>query len=214
MKGIFITIEGPDGAGKTSIIEDLKNYMMRSQRSYLFTREPGGITISESIRDIILNTKNISMDPRTEALLYAASRRQHLVEKVIPALNNGRIVICDRFIDSSLAYQGYARGLGVDEVMSINKFAIEDNMPDLTIYLDVEPEVGLARIAKNKNREINRLDLEKLEFHKKVRAGYKTLLTRYGDRIREVDASKDREEVFNEVLQILKEFLNSRGLSL
>lgn len=212
MKGIFISIEGPEGAGKTTVIEDLKNYMLRSSADCLFTREPGGIAISEQIRDIILNTKNTSMDGRTEALLYAASRRQHLVEKVLPALNNGRIVVCDRFIDSSLAYQGYARGLGIEEVMSINQFAIEGNMPDLTIYLDIEPEIGLARIAMNKSREINRLDLEKLEFHKKVREGYKILQNRYNERIKEVDASKPREEVFQDVLKIFKETLNAKGI--
>lgn len=207
MKGLFITFEGPDGAGKTTIIEILKNYMLRTTVEYLFTREPGGISISEQIRDVILNTKNTTMDKRTEALLYAASRRQHLAEKVIPALSSGRLVFCDRFIDSSLAYQGYARGLGIEEIMNINKFAIEDYMPDLTIYLDIEPEIGLSRIAESKDREVNRLDLEKLDFHKRVREGYKLLAAKENHRIREVDASKSPEEVFQEVLAILREVL-------
>jgi dTMP kinase len=212
MKGLFITFEGPDGAGKTTIIDILKDYMLRTSVEYLFTREPGGISISEQIRDVILNTKNTSMDNRTEALLYAASRRQHLAEKVMPALSSGRLVFCDRFIDSSLAYQGYARGLGIEEIMKINKFAIEDYMPDLTIYLDIEPEIGLARIAESKDREVNRLDLEKLDFHRRVREGYKMLAAKESHRIREVDASKSPEEVFQEVLVILKEVLGKNDI--
>ncbi len=214
MKGLFITFEGPDGAGKTSVLEELKKYMQVSNIDYLFTREPGGIAISEQIREIILNTRNTLMDGKTEALLYAASRRQHLVEKVIPALNSGRVVFCDRFIDSSLAYQGHARGLNMDAVKAINAFAIEEYMPDITIYLDIEPELGLARIANNKEREINRLDLEKLEFHKKVREGYSILMEEYPERIIKVDASKSIKEVLNEVIGILKSEFFKRGLTL
>ncbi len=129
------------------------------------------------------------MDARTEALLYAAARRQHLVEKVKPALEEGKIVLCDRFVDSSLAYQGHARGLGIDEVLSINQFAIEKMMPDLTIYFDIEPELGLQRINKNKGREVNRLDLEHLEFHNRVREGYHLVMERFPERMVKIDAS-------------------------
>lgn len=131
-KGVFITVEGPEGAGKTTIIEMLADELEREGHRVLKTREPGGIEIAEQIRKVILDKSNTAMDPRTEALLYAAARRQHLVEKVKPALESGMIVICDRFIDSSLAYQGYARGLGIEEVFSINRFAIEGMMPELT----------------------------------------------------------------------------------
>ncbi|MBI0581145.1 dTMP kinase [Neobacillus cucumis] len=201
--GMFITFEGPDGAGKTTII----SMVARQYEDAILTREPGGIDIAEQIRGVILNQENTAMDPRTEALLYAAARRQHLIEKVKPALGEGKVVFCDRFVDSSLAYQGYARGLGIDEVLNINQFAIENMMPDLTIYFDIEPEVGLKRINKNKGREINRLDLENLEFHQKVREGYHHILERFADRIVKIDASGTLEEVFQRTIQIIKDKL-------
>lgn len=198
--GTFITFEGPDGAGKTTIVG-----MVAEQLSHaLLTREPGGIDIAEQIRRVILDKENTAMDPRTEALLYAAARRQHLIERVKPALEAGRDVLCDRFVDSSLAYQGYARGLGIDEVWGINQFAVEDLMPELTIYFDIEPELGLKRINKNKGREINRLDLENLEFHHKVREGYYLLLERFPNRIVKIDASGTIDEVFNKTIQIVE----------
>ncbi|WP_040206596.1 dTMP kinase [Neobacillus jeddahensis] len=201
--GIFITFEGPDGAGKSTIIDLVANQL----HDALLTREPGGIEIAEQIRKVILDKENTLMDPRTEALLYAAARRQHLIEKVKPALAAGRIVLCDRFVDSSLAYQGHARGLGMDEVFTINQFAIENLMPELTIYFDIEPEVGLKRINKNKDREINRLDLEDLAFHQKVREGYEILMNRFPDRMKRVDASGSIEEVLKRTLQIVEEKL-------
>lgn len=202
-KGLFITFEGPDGAGKTTIF----NMVSEQLPTALATREPGGIDIAEQIRKVILTKENTAMDPRTEALLYAAARRQHLAEKVRPALEQGQVVLCDRFVDSSLAYQGYARGLGVDEVWQINQFAIENLMPDLTIYFDIEPELGLKRISENSGREINRLDLENLDFHDKVREGYKILLSRFPDRMVKIDASRKVEEVFAETMKLITEKL-------
>ncbi|MDN3020012.1 dTMP kinase [Paenibacillus sp. BSR1-1] len=198
--GTFITFEGPDGAGKTTIISMVAEKLNHA----LLTREPGGIDIAEQIRRVILDKENTAMDPRTEALLYAAARRQHLIERVKPALKAGTDVLCDRFVDSSLAYQGYARGLGIDEVWSINQFAVENLMPKLTIYFDIEPELGLTRINKNKGREINRLDLENLEFHHKVREGYHLLLDRFPERIVKIDASGTVDEVFKKTLQIVE----------
>lgn len=206
-KGIFITFEGPEGAGKTTIINMLAEQLENS----ILTREPGGIDIAEQIRKVILAKENTAMDARTEALLYAAARRQHLVEKVKPALKEGKLVLCDRFVDSSLAYQGYARGLGVDEVFSINQFAIEDMMPELTLYFDIEPELGLKRIRTNSDREINRLDLEALEFHHKVREGYLLLIERFPDRMIKIDASKNIEEVFQDAARIIKGKLTKRA---
>ena len=143
----FITIEGPEGSGKTTVIKAIADQLI-ARFDVVCTIEPGGIKISEDIRKILLDEANV-MDYRTEALLFAASRRQHLVEKVLPALQKGEIVICDRFIDSSLAYQGYARRIGMDEIRSINEFAIEGKYPDLTLYLKVSAEIGLNRIKDN-----------------------------------------------------------------
>ncbi|MCM3708309.1 MULTISPECIES: dTMP kinase [Cytobacillus] len=203
-KGKFITVEGPEGAGKTTIIDMLATNLANEGYQVLQTREPGGIEIAEQIRSVILDKKNTKMDPRTEALLYAAARRQHLAEKVKPALDEGSIILCDRFIDSSLAYQGYARGLGIEEVYSINSFAIEGMMPELTLYFDIEPEAGLERINQHKGREVNRLDLEKLDFHHKVREGYLKLMELYPERIFKIDASKPLEEVYQQAETKLK----------
>ena len=207
-RGIFITMEGPEGAGKTTIIHMLGKALQQEGYQVLLTREPGGIPISEQIREVILNKDNTAMDSRTEALLYAAARRQHLVEKVMPALEKGSIVLCDRFIDSSLAYQGYARGLDIEEVYNINKFAIGDMMPDATFFFDIKPEEGLRRIQSNGDREINRLDLEALEFHKKVYEGYQVTINRWKDRFIIIDADRTIEEVFqetkNQLLMALK----------
>jgi dTMP kinase len=204
LKGKFITFEGPDGAGKTTVLEMLMKDIKQSGIDAVFTREPGGINIAEKIRDVILNKEHTEMDARTEALLYAAARRQHLVEKVIPLINNGKSVFCDRFIDSSLAYQGYARGLGIDEVLSINEFAINGFMPDLTFYFKVDPEIGLKRIASNTGREKNRLDLEDLSFHIKVQEGYENVINRFQERIIVINANQSIEEVLNEVKNALK----------
>ena len=193
--GIFITIEGGEGAGKTTLIQALAEKVQAAGYEVVVTREPGGIPIAEDIRAVILNKENTAMDARTEALLYAAARRQHLTEKVIPALRRDVFVICDRFVDSSLAYQGHARGLGIDAIWEINRFAIEGCMPDLTLYLDIDPEVGLARIANDGEREVNRLDLESLAFHSLVREGYKRVEARFKERIVTVDASLPPEEI-------------------
>ena len=144
------------------------------------------------------------MDAKTEALLYAAARRQHLAEKVIPALQAGSIVLCDRFVDSSLAYQGHARGLGIDEVLSINRFAIGDTMPDLTVFFDIDPEEGLARIANNSEREQNRFDNESINFHKKVYEGYQELIRRYPERIITTDATLSKKDVTENVWKIIR----------
>ncbi|OMF25240.1 dTMP kinase [Paenibacillus sp. FSL H8-0548] len=204
-KGVFITIEGGEGAGKSTLIELLSNKMLQRGKSVITTREPGGIPIAEKIRAVILDRQHVTMDGRTEALLYAAARRQHLVEKVLPALEEGKIVICDRFVDSSLAYQGHARGLGMEEVWAINQFAIQDLMPDLTLYMDVSPEVGLSRIAQAAEREINRLDLEKHSFHEKVREGYLMLLQQYPERITLINAEQSPKLVFHDVLTAIDE---------
>ncbi len=186
---MFITLEGPEGSGKTSVMKEVIARLRQEGFVIEETREPGGTPIAEQIREVILNKENTKLDPRAEALLLAASRRQNLVEKIWPALKAGKIVICDRFIDSSLAYQGGARGLGVEPVLSINLFATESSYPQLTLLFDIPPELGLKRIAANANREINRLDLEQLSFHQKVRDTYLSLAKRFKDRYVVIDAS-------------------------
>ena len=207
MSGVFITFEGGEGSGKTTIAQMVKERLEKEGYHVVLTREPGGVEISEEIRDVILDDKNTNMDKKTEALLYAASRRQHLVEKVIPALNDNAIVICDRFIDSSLVYQGIARGIDIDEVYNMNIFATENILPQRTIFFDIKPEDGLARVYSNKNREVNRLDLEKIGFHKKVYDGYLQICDKYNERIVKIDASQNIEGVFNQAIEKIKEIL-------
>ena len=207
MEGIFITIEGPDGAGKTSVLRELLPMLEAAMNiDIVATREPGGSRIAEEIRELILNPANTEMDIRTEALLYAASRRQHLVEKIKPTLERGALLICDRFVDSSLVYQGAGRGIGMDEVAQMNQFATEGIEPDLTLYLDVEASVGLERIHTSKEeRQFDRLDQEKLEFHEKVRAAYLTLVQANQERIIQIDASNTIEEVVATCFDLIKE---------
>lgn len=210
VKGTFITVEGPDGAGKTTVLNIIAEELAAEGYPIVQTREPGGSPIAEKIRQIILDKKHTEMDPRTEALLYAAARRQHLIEKIIPALEKGNIVLCDRFIDASIVYQGFARKIGIDEVLKINRFAIENTMPDLTIYFDIEPKIGLERIQKYRQGEMNRLDLETMEFHKMVREGYLRLLDRFPDRIKKVMADRPIEEVKTEAKKLILSLLVKR----
>ncbi len=209
MKGLFITFEGTEGSGKTTLIEMVEKHLKEKGIKVLKTREPGGIKIAEDIRNVILDVNNTKMDKITEALLYAASRRQHLIEKVVPYLNEDYVVICDRFIDSSLAYQGYARGIGIDTVYGINLYATEGILPDYTFYIDVRPEIGLKRIASN-NREQNRLDLESINFHQKVYEGYKEVEKKFPERFININGEKTVEEVFDDIKNRLDEILSKR----
>jgi dTMP kinase len=203
--GYFITVEGGEGSGKTSVLQEVIKLLNKDGYDNIVTsREPGGIKIATEIREVILNKENTSMDPITETFLFAASRRQHIVEKVLPALNNNSIVICDRFIDSSYVYQGIAGNVGLERVKAINEIAIEGCIPNLTILFDLDPRIGLERINKNKDREVNRLDLASLEYHKKVREGYHQVANMYKDRIVVIDASKTFNEVVNDVYNLIK----------
>ncbi|RIO54940.1 dTMP kinase [Staphylococcus hominis] len=201
----FITFEGPEGSGKTTVLNQI-NKLLSENYNVISTREPGGVSTGEEIRNILLDGENI--DIRTEALLFAASRREHLVEKVIPALKNNKVVLCDRYIDSSLAYQGYARGIGIEEVKKINEFAINGLYPDLTIYLDIDAEVGRERILKNQ-RSQNRLDKETLTFHQKVIEGYKTLIKTNPERFKVVDATQSIESVVSDTYDIILSYLKN-----
>ena len=207
MAGVFITFEGGEGSGKTTIANMIQKTLAQEGYHVVLTREPGGVEIAEKIRDIIQDVKYINMDRKTEALLYAASRRQHLVEKVIPALENDAIVICDRFVDSSMVYQGIARGIGIDEVYQMNLFATENILPKRTIFFDIQPEDGLKRVYENKDREVNRLDLENIDFHRKVYQGYLSLCDKFPNRIVKIDASLDIDHVYQQVLKKIREIL-------
>ncbi len=202
-KGILITLEGPEGAGKTTILQQILPILTQVGVAILTTREPGGIRIAESIREIILAPENTAIDGKTELLLFAAARRQHLNEKVRPALAEGKIVIIDRFIDSSVAYQGYARGIDVADVEMINNFATDGLLPDLTLYFDVDTEIGLSRVMSG-NREVNRLDLEAKEKHQKVRAGYQPIAKAKPERIVTIDASQTIDQVVSTTLSTLQ----------
>lgn len=207
MAGVFITFEGGEGSGKTTIANMIQKTLAQEGYHVVLTREPGGVEIAEKIRDIIHDVKYVNMDRKTEALLYAASRRQHLVEKVIPALENDAIVICDRFVDSSMVYQGIARGIGIDEVYQMNLFATENILPKRTIFFDIQPEDGLKRVYENKDREVNRLDLENIDFHRKVYQGYLSLCDKFPNRIVKIDASLDIDHVYQQVLKKIREIL-------
>lgn len=200
----FITFEGPEGSGKTSVIKEVEAALKAQNIDVIVTREPGGVKLSERIRSLLLDFVDEKMDARTEAMLFAASRRQHVVEVIRPALEAGKVVLCDRYIDSSLAYQGVARDLGIEEVYTLNLFAIEDLIPDLTLFIDVKPEVGLSRVRTNQ-RTMDRLDLETLEFHQKVYEGYLQLAELEPNRIKIINGEQPIEDVSNDALnEIMK----------
>ena len=189
---MFITAEGTDGAGKSTQLELIKEYL--KGKKAIFLREPGGTAISEKIRELILDTQNTEMSAQTEALLYAASRTQLVNEVILPALEAGTNVVCDRYIDSSVAYQGYARGLGADTVEGINRFALENCVPDLTLFFDLPPEKGILR--KNSQHKLDRIEQESMDFHRKVYEGYIKLCEKYPQRIRRIGASLGVGAVF------------------
>ncbi len=205
MRGFFITLEGPDGAGKTTQALRLDEYLKQKGYSTLLTREPGGTSIGEQIRNVLLNPDNGKMDFKTEILLYAASRAQLLKEVIKPALADGKIVISDRFVDSSIAYQGYGRNINLEMVVEINKLVVEDNLPDLTILLDLPAEVGFLRNRTN-NKTIDRIEKEKIDFHQRVLNGFKELAVNEG-RFKIIKADRDEEAIFLDIVQVVEEKL-------
>lgn len=205
--GLFITFEGPEGSGKTTVLSAVAKELEKAH-DVVTTREPGGVETAEAIRNILLDGEG--MDGRTEALLFAAARREHLVQKVLPALEANRIVLCDRFVDSSLAYQGYARQIGVEGVQRINDFSIEGHDPDITIYLDIPAELGRQRIADNQ-REQNRLDKEDVAFHEAVIGGYKQLIAQNPERFAVIDASRSVDEVVADVVAVIQKEIKRKS---
>lgn len=200
MKGLFIVLEGPDGSGKSTMAKMIAQYYQDAGREIVFTREPGGTKISEQIRDIILDNNNTEMAYMTEALLYAASRAQLVSEFIKPNLEKGKVVISERYVYSSIVYQGIARNLGIQRVKEINDFAIDGLEPDLVLFFDINPEKALDRKLSTGNGD--RLENEKLDFHKKVYEGYKEISKVY-DEIISINADKSVDELFSDIKNII-----------
>ena len=202
-RGKFITFEGCDGCGKSTQLKKLSDYLAANNVAHIFTREPGGGKISEEIRGILLNGKNAEMTDECEALLYAAARAQHLSDRVEPALKEGKLVVCDRYVDSSFAYQAFARGLGFEFIEKINAFALEKYLPDVTVFIDLSAEDAFKR--KHGADENDRLEQAGMAFHKRVYEGYKAVEKAYPNRVVAVDGKQTPQQIFAQVLQILKE---------
>ncbi len=203
MKGKFITLEGCEGVGKSTQLKLLIEYLKENDIDFVCTREPGGTAISEKIRGIILDKDNTEMSSECEALLYASSRAQLLNEVILPSLNSGKLVICDRYYDSSFAYQAYARGLGLDFVKSVNSYALSCGVPDLTLFLELTPTEAFKR--KGGADMSDRIEAIGLDFHNKVYMGYKALQNAEPNRIVSVDCSKEKEQTHNNIIKILKD---------
>lgn len=205
--GFFISLEGPEGSGKSTLAKKLKSYLKEKKIDAIFTREPGGsdVAVCNQIRSLLLD--NHGLDKRTEVLLFAANRSEHITKLIIPALTNKQIVVCDRYVDSSLAYQGFARGIGYKNVLKINQFATRKLLPDLTIFIDVPPAVGLKRIENSRPEEINHLDQESLSFHETVYAGYKKLAAKNKKRFVVIDGQQPVEVIFQAVLKAINKKL-------
>lgn len=207
MKGLFITIEGTDGAGKSTQIELLKKFLENKGYDVVETREPGGTPIGEKIRDLLLDIENKNMSNETEALLYAAARAQHVYEKIKPEIENGKIIICDRFVDSSLAYQAYARGICENMIKDINKYAVLGIEPDITLFLCLEPKKGISR--KKNAAQLDRIEQEKIDFHNKVYDGYIKIYNENKSRIKCIDADKSIEEVHKQIITEVQKVLEN-----
>ena len=203
MKGTFITFEGCEGVGKSRQIKMLEEYLVKHNIEYYLTREPGGTVVSEQIRNVILDGKNVSMTDECEAMLYASARIQLIKEEIMPRLERGELVICDRYIDSSFAYQGNARGLGFDFIKNINSYAVENCMPDCTLFLNLSPEQAFKR--KGGVDKTDRLELSGMDFHNKVYEGYLALAETYKDRFSVIDASGEKEETHARIINALKQ---------
>lgn len=202
MKGYFITFEGGEGSGKSTQLSLLKDYLENSGCRYIYTREPGGTEIAEEIRKILLSMHGEKMCDECEALLFAAARVQHIKNRILPAIKDGNIVVCDRYVDSSMAYQGYARGLGDKMIENVNYYAYENCMPDVTFFLDVPPIAAFKR--KGGADESDRLEMSGNEFHEKVYKAFCVLCDKYPSRFVRINAQKDAESVHKDIIDTLK----------
>lgn len=204
-RGLFITFEGTDGSGKTTQIKLAEEYLKKLDREVVLSREPGGTKVSELIRDLILSPENTGIVPLTETILYAASRAQHVEQLIKPALEAGKIVICDRFVDSSYAYQGGGRGVDLKIIADVNRIAIEGVIPDITFFLDIDPDVALQRRINATGAD--RIEQENIDFHRRVYKGYKKMALLYPERIKTIDARRTIQEISSEVNEYLDRLL-------
>lgn len=196
-RGIFITVEGTDGSGKTTQVRRMEAHLKEKGYDILLVREPGGTRISEKIRSIILDPENQEMGKVTEMLLYASARAQLVFEVIKPAMESGKIVICDRFVDSSYVYQGFGRGISLETIKEVNRAALDGISPDITFFFDVSPEIALKR--RYSTTGADRIEKEKMAFHMKVYEGYKTLASIYPERIKTIDSARSVEEIWEDV---------------
>lgn len=194
-KGYFITFEGGEGSGKTTLIENINNAFLSKNLATIVTREPGGTKFGEHVRKLLLDQSDEKITSKAELCLFLASRSQHIQDVILPNIKSNKIVLCDRFNDSSIAYQGHARGLGIESVIKFSSYILEDLEPDLTFYLDIDPKIGLSRVKGN----LDRIESEALSFHEKIREGFHILAKKYS-RIKMLDATKSPEEVYHDAL--------------
>jgi dTMP kinase len=204
-KGLFITVEGTDGSGKTTQIKLMEEYIRNKGYNVVLTREPGGTRISEEIRDLILDPTNTDIVPLAEMILYAASRAQHVCEVIKPAVNEGKVVICDRFVDSSYAYQGCGRGVDLKLVADVNRVAIDGMVPEITFFLDIDPKIALQRRINSTGAD--RIEQEKMDFHMRVYEAYKKMALLYPDRIKTIDATETIEQISSQINAYLTELI-------
>ncbi|EGD47832.1 thymidylate kinase [Ruminiclostridium papyrosolvens DSM 2782] len=204
-KGLFITVEGTDGSGKTTQIKLMEEFLKAAGNDVVLSREPGGTEISETIRNLILDPGNKDISPLTEMLLYAAARAQHVFQVIRPSLESGKCVICDRFVDSSYAYQGCGRGVDLKTVADVNRAAVDGVVPDITFFLNIDPRLAIERRIKSTGAD--RIEQEKMDFHMRVYEGYRKMALLYPDRIKSIDASKSIEEISLQIKTYLKEIL-------
>jgi dTMP kinase len=205
-KGKFFTFEGGEGSGKTSIIPKLANHLLTLGCDVVQTREPGGTPLGESIRTLLLehSEKKTFFSIKAEVGLFLSSRAQHVEELLLPSIDQGKIILCDRYNDSSIAYQGYARGLGIEEIENVSSFFTNNLVPDLTFYLDIDPKIGLERVKKLTHNSFDRIESESIDFHQKVRDGFHILAKKYSDRYRVIDASQTLEKVLEDIIVIIE----------
>ncbi|SDN57550.1 dTMP kinase [Fictibacillus solisalsi] len=211
MNGLFITIEGPDGSGKSTQIKKLAEFLKESSIPFILTREPGGTAVSDKIRSLILDPAHPEMADETEVLLYAASRAQHVKEKIIPAQKEGKLVLCDRFVDASVAYQAYGLGIPVEDVTRINRFATGGLKPDRSYLIDVAPEIGRQRMVSRYSGEaLDRIEQKELDYHERVRSGFQKIYEENKERFLLVDGNQTEDEVFDVIIKDIKLLLANR----